>query len=143
MNESNRIQSLSVHSNILPFTQNKKTVLKRTVKTAENFYCISVLLPERFGHIALHLRHTTQCVLQRVLRQSVLPSKTIPETVNPSVGNCRFPEKLHRDILLVLVYTNLLVCQPPDQNSPFHSLKNCFKYCSIMFYNYFYAITSI
>lgn len=63
--------------------------------------CVSVLLPERFGgeFRALHLRHTTQCVLQRVLSLSVSTCNQAPETINPSVGKSHFPKKLQRNVL--------------------------------------------
>ena len=69
-----------------------------------NSASLSVCL--RDSAIALHLRHTTQCVLQRVLCFRSYPLTEIPETVSPSVGLRRFPEKLHRLFgFLYTVYT--------------------------------------
>ena len=58
---------------MIPLSKNstKNSSPYRGLLQCDKHVCISVRLPERFGISALHLRHTTQCVLQRVLSPPV------------------------------------------------------------------------
>ena len=75
---------------------------------------ISVRLPERFGSSALHLRHTTKCVLQRVLRFPVLSFLGYLRLLVLRWAVAALPGSvMGYEIAQETVYTILPNCQPP------------------------------
>ena len=78
--------------------KNRTAQINKARKTTQT---LSICL--RDSAFALHLRHTTECVLQRVLRFSVLSSaRGYLRLLIRRWAYGRFPEKLHRDMELYI-----------------------------------------